>query len=267
VAPEAPHDGVDSDAYASQVPVVPPLQQPPEHVLASHEQTPTVASHRPFAQAPHDAPPLPHCNEVCEAYGTHWLPLQQPLEHDVASQTHWPVVLSHSWPVAHDPHATPAAPHEVFDSDAYASHVVPLQQPIGHEVGSQTHCPPEHSWPAAHTPHVAPPLPHSVFDSLMMPWQAPPEVQQPVQVPPPHVHAPLVQASPAPHALHCAPAVPHWPDDCAAYRTHVPPLQQPVGHEVASQTHCPVALLHSWPVAHDPQVAPSVPHEPVDSEA
>jgi hypothetical protein len=76
-----------------------------------------------------------------------------------------------------------------------------------------------------------------------------------------------VQESPAPHALHAAPAVPHWPADCEAYGTHVPPLQQPVGHEVASQTHCPVVWLHSWPVAHAPQVAPPVPHEPVDSEA
>jgi hypothetical protein len=45
------------------------------------------------------------------------------------------------------------------------------------------------------------------------------------------------------------------------------PLQQPPGHEVASQTHWPVLVLHSWPVAHPPQVAPAVPHEPLDSEA
>ena len=44
-------------------------------------------------------------------------------------------------------------------------------------------------------------------------------------------------------------------------------MQQPLAHEVASQTHCPVALLHSWPVAQDPQAAPLVPHEPLDSEA
>ncbi len=44
-------------------------------------------------------------------------------------------------------------------------------------------------------------------------------------------------------------------------------MQQPLGHEVASQTHCPVASLHSWPVAHAPHVAPPVPHEPFDSLA
>jgi hypothetical protein len=44
-------------------------------------------------------------------------------------------------------------------------------------------------------------------------------------------------------------------------------LQHPFGHEVASHTHCPLLLLHSWPEAHDVQLAPPVPHEPLDSEA
>ena len=43
------------------------------------------------------------------------------------------------------------------------------------------------------------------------------------------------------------------------------PLQQPPGHEVASQTHCPVVLLHSWPVAHAAQLAPPAPHDEFDS--
>jgi hypothetical protein len=71
-----------------------------------------------------------------------------------------------------------------------------------------------------------------------------------------------------PHALHAAPSVPHWPGDCEAYGTHVLPLQQPAGHEAASHTHWPVALLHSCPgVVQLVQVAPPVPHEVVDSEA
>jgi hypothetical protein len=45
------------------------------------------------------------------------------------------------------------------------------------------------------------------------------------------------------------------------------PLQQPLGHDVASQTHCPVVRLHSCPAAQAPQVAPPVPHEALDSEA
>jgi hypothetical protein len=45
------------------------------------------------------------------------------------------------------------------------------------------------------------------------------------------------------------------------------PLQHPVGHELESQTHTPVVVLHSWPDAHAPQVAPPVPQEAVVSEA
>jgi len=42
-----------------------------------------------------------------------------------------------------------------------------------------------------------------------------------------------------------APFVPQDVPDCPAYGSHTLPLQQPLGHEVASQTHCPVILLHS----------------------
>lgn len=45
------------------------------------------------------------------------------------------------------------------------------------------------------------------------------------------------------------------------------PLQQPLGHEVASHTHLPVVVLHSWPPAHAPHDAPPVPQDAVDSEA
>jgi hypothetical protein len=45
------------------------------------------------------------------------------------------------------------------------------------------------------------------------------------------------------------------------------PLQHPDGHDVASQTHCPVLLLHSWPAAHAWHVAPPAPHEPLLSDA
>ena len=45
------------------------------------------------------------------------------------------------------------------------------------------------------------------------------------------------------------------------------PLQQPFGHEVASQTHFPLVRLHSWPVAHAAQLAPAAPQELFDSEA
>ena len=117
VAPAEPHDVFDSDAYAWHVPLAPPLQQPAGQVFASHAQVPLVLSHSPLAHELQVAPPLPHCEGVCEEKVTQVLPLQQPLAHEVASHTHCPVVLLHSWPVAHEPHATPPAPHEVFVSD------------------------------------------------------------------------------------------------------------------------------------------------------
>jgi hypothetical protein len=39
-----------------------------------------------------------------------------------------------------------------------------------------------------------------------------------------------------------------------------PPLQQPTGHEVASQTHAPVAVSHLRPEAQAAQLAPPAPH-------
>lgn len=44
-------------------------------------------------------------------------------------------------------------------------------------------------------------------------------------------------------------------------------MQQPLGHEVASQPQVPLVLLQSWPVAHAAHAAPAVPHEALDSEA
>jgi hypothetical protein len=50
-----------------------------------------------------------------------------------------------------------------------------------------------------------------------------------------------------------------------AYGTHVLPLQQPPGQELASHTHAPLPL-HSWPGAQEPHAAPPVPQELLDSE-
>src|SRR6202041_1730833 len=145
----------------------PPLQQPFGQVTASQEQTPVVVSHRPFAQDPHAAPPFPHCEDDSDEKGTHVKPLQQPFAHEVASQTHWPVALLHSCPDPHAPQLAPAVPHELFDSEAYSSHVLPLQQPLAHEWASQMHCPVLvlQSLFVGHAPQVTPPAPHDVFDS------------------------------------------------------------------------------------------------------
>jgi hypothetical protein len=143
--------------------------------------------------------------------------LQQPFGHEVASQTHLPVVLLHSCPVPHAAQLAPAVPQELFDSEPYATHVVPLQQPLGHEVASQTHWPVAllHSSPPLQATQAAPPEPHDELDSLERASHVEP-LQHPVQEPPPQLHVPLEQVSPVPHELHVAPPVPHWLDDCPA---------------------------------------------------
>ncbi len=72
------------------MPVDPPLQHPLAQEFASHSQTPTVVSQRPFAQDAQAAPAVPHCAPVWLAYGTHVLPLQHPFLQEVASHTHLP---------------------------------------------------------------------------------------------------------------------------------------------------------------------------------
>ncbi len=210
VAPPAPHDEIDIDEYASHVPLIPPLQQPLGHVLASHEQVPLVRSQRPFVQDTHAAPPVPQLVADSDAYGSHVEPLQQPAGHDVDVQTHCPVVVLHCCPVPHDAHAAPPAPHEEFVSEAYSTQVLPLQQPFGHEVALHTHCPllVLHIWPVAHAAHAAPPEPQEVFDSLVSASHVEP-LQQPAHDIVPHEQTPLEQVSPEPHAAHTAPPVPH----------------------------------------------------------
>jgi len=108
----------------------------------------------------------------------------------VASHTHEPFALLHSSPDAHAVQATPAAPHEPVDSDAYGSHVPlgpPMQQPFAHEWASQLHVPV------------------------------------------------VVSQTPFAQLEHAAPAVPHCPPFCEAYGTQRLPLQQPPGHDAASQ--------------------------------
>lgn len=57
-------------------------------------------------------------------------------------------------------------------------------------------------------------------------------------------------APPAGHIVHVAPAVPHVDGDSDAQGTHVPvgpPLQQPLGHELASHTQPDADWLHVSP--------------------
>jgi hypothetical protein len=143
------------------------------------------------------------------------LPAQQPFGHEVASQTQADAPLEHSCPEAHAAQAAPAAPQELFDSEPYGTHVVPLQHPFGHDVASQTHWPVLvlHSWPVEQAAHAVPPAPHDAFDSLDSSSHVEP-LQQPEHEDPPQLHTPLVHACPEPHVLHTAPAVPHTENDC-----------------------------------------------------
>lgn len=77
--PPVPHELVDSLAYASHVPLVPPLQHPLGHVSALHEHRPLVVSQRLFAQGAHAMPREPQSAADCEDGWTHVLPLQHPV--------------------------------------------------------------------------------------------------------------------------------------------------------------------------------------------
>jgi hypothetical protein len=77
-----------------------------------------------------------------------------------------------------------------------------------------------------------------------------------------HCPVVLLHSCPVAHATHAAPPAPHDALDSDAYASHVPlAVQQPLGHDVASHTHCPAVVLHSWPAAQPPHAAPPLPHD------
>jgi len=96
--------------------------------------------------------------------------------------------------------------------------VLPLQQPLGHELESHLHWPVAvtHSVPGEHPPHETPPAPQVLLFSLASGTQLVP-LQQPAQDDDvPHVHTPLApQVCPEPHGAHVLPPVPHEPGPCA----------------------------------------------------
>ena len=72
----------------------------------------------------------------------------------------------------------------------------------------------------------------------------------------------LARVAQAPQA---APPVPHEAFDCEDERhARAFPVQQPFGHDAASQTHCPLVVLHSCPAVQAAHVAPPAPHEGLD---
>ena len=109
VAPAAPHEAFDSDAYGSHVPADPPLQHPFGHEVASQTHWPALVLHSsPAEQALHVAPAEPHEAVDSPAKGSHVEPLQHP-EQEAPPHVHTP--LMHACPDPHPPHAAPPAPH------------------------------------------------------------------------------------------------------------------------------------------------------------
>jgi hypothetical protein len=165
VAPPDPHKLLLSLPTSRQlVPLQQPLQLPPP---PQPHLPPEQVS--PIPHALHCAPPVPHSVDVWEAKRTQVLPLQHPPAQDAALHTHCPLVVSHTSFVGQAAHVAPAVPHEVIDSEAYASQVPlapPLQQPFGHVFASHAQTPSVVSQsPLGHDAHAAPPVPHCAGDS------------------------------------------------------------------------------------------------------
>lgn len=131
--------------------------------------------------------------------------------------------VSAAWGL-HEVHVVPLTPQ--VEGERWL-HVVPVQQPSGHEVASQTHWPPRQCWPPAqgapppqehvpaveqlsacvesHAAHTAPPMPQVVN---VGPWHSVPVQQPSAQVAEQLEHAPS-HVSPTGHAWQTCPPLPH----------------------------------------------------------
>jgi hypothetical protein len=168
----------------------PPLSQHPLHVVPSHTHVPleqcSPVGHAvplPHVQAPlaehpspvvtplttHDSHAKPLSPQAVPVVGeVHAVPpVQHPVGHEVELQTHapfehvCPVPQGRPCPQLHAPadeqlsaslevqttHVTPSVPHV---ANAAGVHVLPLQQPLGHEVELQTHAPFTQTCPETH---------------------------------------------------------------------------------------------------------------------
>jgi hypothetical protein len=135
---------------------------------------------------------------------------------------------------------------------------LPLQQPLGHEVASQTHLPvlALHSWPDPQAAQATPALPQLALTSVVM--QLPLGSQQPLgHEVASQTHLPWeLHSWLAGHVAHVAPLDPHAALDVPPTHTELA-LQQPL-HETPPQPHDPP--VHPWPAAHVPHTSPLFPH-------
>lgn len=260
---EAPH--ADVVWFAGVTQAVVPAQQPVVHEPGVHTHEPPwharpgpqggpfpqpqVPPSQPSALAPQGAqawPLAPH--EVFVVGVMHWPPLQHPAQLVVS---HTQLVPSQRRPGpqgAPAPQPHPPSPwHREAVTGLHAAQllprapqlaavvgvtqVLPLQQPLGQLVASQTQVVPLHTWPG---------------------WQAGPV---------PHAHWPPTQALlvGATHAWQKAPPVPHWLAVWLPGPTQLPLAQQPLAHVAAPQPS------HAWLVqapAQPWQATPPRPHSP-----
>jgi hypothetical protein len=135
--------------------------------------------------------------------------VQQPLGHVVESHTHWPEFWSHLWPLAHAAQALPAAPHAALLSEEYATHTVPLQQPVEQDPPPHVQAPLLHAWPVPQVPQAWPPVPHCEVDCAVtqtLPLQQPVGQDVESQM---HAPVPVLHRCPLAQAAHEAAATPH----------------------------------------------------------
>jgi hypothetical protein len=161
-------------------------------------------------------------------------------------------------------------PHAEGDSEEYGTHAFPLQQPLGHELASQTHCPVDvlHSWPVPQAPQVAPFAPQEPLDSEAYASHVPLEVQHPLgHEVASHWQAPVLvlHSWPEGHTEHVAPLLPHDPVDSLVSASQAPPPPQHPAHAPPPQVHAP--LVHESPAPHALHEAPLVPHWDDDCDA
>jgi hypothetical protein len=159
-------------------------------------------------------------------------------------------------PVAHDAQTPPPVPHA--EDSSVVTHVVPLQQPLGHDVGSHTHALPLQRCPVAHAMQTPPPVPHAADVSAVT--QLVPPLQQPFgHDVASHAHPPCVLHScPVVHPTHAPPPRPQVALD---ELTHVPFEQQPL-QLVPPHVHAPP--LQACPAVHLPHVLPPDPQAIAD---
>lgn len=208
-----------------------PEQHPAPQVVGPHSEVQIPDTQGPDEQLTQLPPPVPHC--VLVVPGRQTLPSQHPV-HEDGSQTQLPP--AQRWPGpqgAPVPHAHwPPAVQRSADSGLHAVHVIPggahaltpsgvvhaspEQQPVGQLVASHTQAPPLQRCPAPH----AGLLPHAQVPSL--------------------AHESARVGS---HAAQRSPGAAHVAPERARQRSLR--SQQPLGHELASQTHEP--LSQRWP--------------------